>query len=350
MTPLKTFYHPDHIYHDPDSLNTPDQPSGGAFSEVAQRALIIHAVLQRASLGPIFPPVDFQMGPIEAVHTPDLLRLLQTAYQTHAAQTGRAEPLMPDTFALGRFSVQMPRSIPGQLGAYCFGIYTPIFERTWEAAYWSTQVALTAAAQVTAGDRLAYALCRPPGHHAAADMFGGFCYLNNVAIAADWLARSGRRVAIVDVDYHHGNGTQAIFYDRADVLFCSLHADPHDEYPYYWGYADETGTGSGEGANYNYPLPFGTDEETYLAALDDALTEVRHFSPDILLISLGLDTFVSDPVVTPGGGFKLQTDSYARIGQRFATLNLPTVVIQEGGYYLEALGANVISFFKGILN
>jgi len=349
MTTLKTFYDLSHVHHDPGQLNTPDQRPDRAFNEVPRRGLIIHQAVREAGLGPILSPADFGLAPLEAVHIPEFLRLLQTAYQAHAVQTGRAEPLWPDTFALGRFPAQMPRSIPGQLGVYCFGLYTPIFEYTWEAAYWSAQTALSAAAQLTSGDRLTYALCRPPGHHAAADLFGGFCYLNNVAIAADWLTRAGGRVAIVDVDYHHGNGSQAIFYRRADVLFCSLHADPNHEYPYYWGYAGETGSGPGEGANHNYPLPFGTDESAYFVALDDALRKVRRFGPDFLLISLGLDTFEGDPVTVPGGGFKLQTASYARMGQKFAALDLPTAVIQEGGYHQEALGANVVSFLNGLM-
>lgn len=175
-------------------------------------------------------------------------------------------------------------------------------------------------------------------------MFGGFCYLNNAAIASQWLVEKGQRIAILDLDYHHGNGTQEIFYGRADVLTCSIHADPLHEYPFYWGFADEYGIGAGENYNFNFPLPLGTQQAAYLVALDIALRRIRAFVPDTLVISFGADTLQDDPV----GGFKLTVESYGRIATQIAALDLPTLVIQEGGYLLPQLGSCVVSFLQGL--
>ncbi|MCB2038972.1 MAG: histone deacetylase family protein, partial [Ottowia sp.] len=215
-------------------------------------------------------------------------------------------------FAVWRTPARVGKSIWAELGYYCYDTSSPIFARTWDAAYWSAQCAVSAAVDVHAGAPVAYALCRPPGHHASRDLYGGFCYLNNAAIAAQWLADHGARVAIVDVDYHHGNGTQAIFYARRDVLFCSLHADPDADYPFFWGFADERGEGPGLGTNMNFPLPLGTTADGYLAALDAALAYVGDFGADVVVLSLGFDTYVDDPV----GGFRLTTADYARVGAR----------------------------------
>jgi acetoin utilization deacetylase AcuC-like enzyme len=192
---------------------------------------------------------------------------------------------------------------------------------------------------VRAGNRAAYALCRPPGHHAAADLYGGFCYLNNTAIAARSL---GKQVAILDIDYHHGNGTQLIFYDDAEVLFCSLHADPDDDYPYYWGGAGERGSGAGSGFNHNWPLPQNTGDEAYLTALDEALEVVAKFGPRYLIVSAGFDTIAGDPV----GGFRLSMAGLRAVGLRIAALGVPVVIVQEGGYLLERLGESAVAFLS----
>jgi acetoin utilization deacetylase AcuC-like enzyme len=273
------------------------------------------------------------------------LALLQTAYQDLAAEEGQPRPVIPDTYLVGQAARQTPRTIYGRLGLHCFDTSSPIFEHTWEVAYWSGQVALNAAAAALGGERVAYGLCRPPGHHATANLYGGFCYLNNAAIAAHWLAGQGKRVAIVDVDYHHGNGTQAIFYGRDDVFFCSIHADPADDYPYHWGYADERGEGAGEGYNLNIPLPLGTGEATYLPALERVLQRVADYRPDVVVVSLGVDTAEGDPVSL----FRLQTETFRRMGQMFAGLGGPLVIVQEGGYLLIKLGENVVSFLRGVL-
>ncbi len=206
----------------------------------------------------------------------------------------------------------------------------------------------------------AYALCRPPGHHAAADLYGGFCYLNNAAIAARSLASEAgatrlppdkggavapTKMAILDIDYHHGNGTQEIFYADPSVLFCSLHAHPDDDYPYYWGEADERGEGAGEGYNRNWPLPQETDDAVYLAALDEALAVIRAFAPRYLVVSAGFDIAAGDPV----GGFNVTREGFNAIGRRIAALSLPTTIVQEGGYLLETLGENAAAFLRAFI-
>ena len=341
---LPIFYDPHHVRHDPAGLHTYDPRNAAYYVEVARRGELIYHALQAAGLGPIQPPQDWGMAPLAAVHTPALLELLATAYQQLAREAGAPRPVIPETYQVNPAGVRRPRTIFGRLGQHCFDIASPIFAHTWDVAYWSAQVALSAAAAVQAGQPWAYALCRPPGHHATADMYGGFCYLNNAAIAAQWLAGQGRRVAILDVDYHHGNGTQAIFYTRPGIFFCSIHADPLDEYPYYWGYADERGAGPGLGTTLNLPLPLGCDEAGYWPALQTACAAIAAFAADVLVISLGVDTFVGDPA----GGFRLHTGSYGRMAREIAALRLPALIIQEGGYRLDALGENVAAFLSAL--
>jgi acetoin utilization deacetylase AcuC-like enzyme len=341
---MLTFYYPNHHIHDPALMHRPDVPHSIIYySEIARRGQIIHDAVATAGLGNIEPPQDFGLPPIVEVHRHDFVDFLQNAHARLVAETGR-QVATPDAFSLGRRPRHKPVSIWGLLGYYCFDVGSPIFAGTWEAAYWSAQTAVTAADAVNNGEHLTYALCRPPGHHTAADLYGGFCYLNNAAIATQWLVEEGQRVAILDLDYHHGNGTQEIFYGRADVLTCSIHADPLHEYPFYWGFADEYGLGAGENHNFNFPLPVGTREPAYLVALDIALRRIRAFVPDCLVISFGADTLEGDPV----GGFKLSVESYGRIATQIAALELPTVVIQEGGYLYSQLGSAVVSFLKGL--
>lgn len=342
---MHIFYYPGHTKHDPALLHRPDMPRRNAYyAEVAERGVLIHTAVVEAGLGSVSPPGDFGLGPITEVHRHEMLGVLQAAYDRFFLETG-SEPAIPDTFNPGHRPQRQSQTILGLLGQYCFDTSSPIFKETWDAVYWSAQTAISAAALVTAvGEEKSYALCRPPGHHASANLFGGFCYLNNAAIAANWMVQQGMRVAILDIDYHHGNGTQDIFYGRSEVLFCSIHADPFKEYPYYWGFADEYGRGAGKGYNFNFPLPLNTKEAGYLQALDKALTRIQAFVPDALVISLGVDTAKGDPV----GGFQLEQASYGRIGTKIARLNLPTVVIQEGGYLLPALGPNVVNFLQGL--
>ena len=208
----------------------------------------------------------------------------------------------------------------------------------------SADVALTGQAMVASGEPAVFSLCRPPGHHAGRDFCGGYCFLNNAAIAAEaFLAGGAARVAILDIDYHHGNGTQSIFYDRDDMLFASLHGHPLQEYPYYLGFEDETGAGAGEGCNANFPMRHGTGFDVWGTALDSACERVAGFGADVLVVSLGVDTFEDDPI----SKFKLVSDDYLRIGARIAALGMPTLFIMEGGYAVEAIGVNAVNVLTG---
>jgi len=336
-----TVYAQQHTLHATDQITVNGEP--WITEEVPARAEIIRQAITEAHLGEIIPPQDFGMPPIQKVHDPGLLAYLENIYTTHAAANGGdAAPVFPTTFAT-RAPRHTTRSPDGLKGYYCFEIYTPVLAGTWTAAYWSAQCALTAAALLDAGARSGYALCRPPGHHAAYDLYGGFCYLNNAAIAARSL---GASTAILDIDYHHGNGTQELFYQDPHTLYCSLHADPDEEYPYFWGGADETGAEAGLGTNYNLPLPRGTGDEAYLAALELALKRIQEFAPRYLVVSLGLDIAAGDPV----GGFNISVEGMAEIGRRIQALELPTLIVQEGGYHLDVLGSYALAFlsnFKG---
>ncbi|MBE2197883.1 MAG: histone deacetylase family protein [Anaerolinea sp.] len=343
---MHTFYYADHSRHNPGQFNQAEGTGGRyLYLELPERVKIIRDAIRAAHLGPIIPPGDFGIEPIGEVHDYGMLNLLQSGYRL-LRETPQSPPYTPDTFSVRTYSKHTPRSILGLFGYYAFDIYAPIMEHTWNVAYWSVQTAVSAAALVLAGsDKVAYALCRPPGHHASVSLFGGYCYLNNAAIAANWLVQQGQRVAIVDIDYHHGNGTQSIFYNRSDVLVCSIHADPFNEYPYYWGYADEYGEGTGQNYNFNFPLPQGAQETLYLRTLEQALTKVRLYVPDVVIISLGLDIAEGDPE----GGFRLKNESLQMIGAHLRQLNLPLVVVQEGGYRLDTLGDSAVSFFQGLL-
>jgi acetoin utilization deacetylase AcuC-like enzyme len=290
----------------------------------------------------VLAPPDLGLDPILAVHDAGFVHFLQTAYADAAAYFKQAAPVFPSTFSVRR-GLRRPKGFLGQAGYYAFGVGSPLLEGTWTAAYGSAQCALAAAQAVRAGQPAAYALCRPPGHHAAADLYGGFCYLNNAAIAARWLSGpEAAPVAVLDIDYHHGNGTQSIFYDDPGVLFCSLHAHPDDDYPYYWGAADERGANAGLGCNHNWPLPQAIEDDAYLAALDEALGVIAAFQPAYLVVSIGFDIAAGDPV----GGFNISPAGLAAIGQRVAALPYGKVLVQEGGYLLERLGENALAFLS----
>ena len=333
---MHSFYSDKHRLHNTDGVRLGDHPF--ITDEIPARADILLDAVRAANFGPVLEPSDFGLEPILAVHDAGFVEHLRAVYDASARLYQRAEPVFVSTFS-PRSAQRRARGIVGQTGYYAYGVGSPILEGTWEAAYWSAQCALAAASRVRAGDRAAYALCRPPGHHAAADLYGGFCYLNNAAIAARSL---GKQVAILDIDYHHGNGTQLIFYNDPDVLFCSLHADPDDDYPYYWGGADEQGSGAGTGLNRNWPLPQNTGDADYLAALDEAIAVVASFAPRYLIVSAGFDTIAGDPV----GGFRLSTPGLRDVGQRIAMLGVPVVIVQEGGYLLERLAESAVAFLS----
>lgn len=336
------------VYSDRHKLHPTDRPMPGYgrdYPETPERVERIRYAVEAAWFGPLAPPTDFGLGPIEAVHTAGLLDHLRTAFEASRGDVKGKEPYIPHTFAV-RGRRPAADGHPGSFGAWAFDTGCPIFEKTWEACYWSTQAALTAAQHVEASGEPAYALIRPPGHHAGPDFHGGFCYTNHAAVAARYLQHlSGGRVAVLDIDYHHGNGTQEVFYADPQVFYASLHADPAAEYPFYWGFADERGEGEAAGTNLNVPLPFGTDDEAYLAALDGALAAVREFSPKYLVLSAGFDLMRGDPVPR-GGGFRVTLKGLREIGERVAGLGLPTVIVQEGGYNVERLGEYAVTLLR----
>jgi acetoin utilization deacetylase AcuC-like enzyme len=336
VNPVRIVFSDRHQLHATDEVVRDGRPY--AVEEVPARADIILSACQAARLGEVGPPVDHGLGPILAVHRADFVDHLRGAYAEHAARSGEASPLFANDYP-PRTARRRPGGFAGLKSYYAFGKDDPILEGTWSAAYWSAQCAVTAAELARAEGETAYALCRPPGHHAGVDTYGGYCYLNNAAIAARQLHA---RAAILDIDYHHGNGTQEIFYSDPSVMTCSIHADPDDEYPYYWGGADERGDGPGLGFNHNWPLARGADDAAYLAALNEALVAIRSFGPQHLIVSAGFDIVAGDPV----GGFKLTTEGLRQIGARIAELarSVPTVIVQEGGYLLDTLGENAIAF------
>jgi acetoin utilization deacetylase AcuC-like enzyme len=312
----------------------------GGFVPFAESPARAEAI--RAALGPTQAPADHGEGPLRAVHDEAYLAFLWAAHKDWRA-AGRDGDASGYAWPVVRRRPLDLERIDARLGRYSFDASSPIAAGTWEGAYWSAQTALTALDAVLAGDRAAFALCRPPGHHCGADYLGGYCYLNNAAIAAQAAVAAGKRVAILDIDYHHGNGTQDIFYARGDVLFVSIHADPRMDYPYFWGHADETGDGAGEGLNLNIPLPRGIDFQAYGPALDRGLERVASFDPDLLVISYGADTYAGDPI----SHFQLRTTDYFRIARSISELGIATLIVMEGGYATDALGANVASFLAG---
>ncbi|WP_299755029.1 histone deacetylase family protein [uncultured Chloroflexus sp.] len=350
---MNIFLSADHHRHDPpfEILDGKTVP----YFETPQRVTIILAALQAAGFAPPVTAPPATIAELATVHTPDYLDYLAHAYERWQA-AGLRGPVMPSAWPLPGLRVRSdcPQAAAGR---YTFDLSAPITAGTFAAARASAGAALAGAAALLQGERFAYALCRPPGHHAAANLAGGYCYLNNAALAADRLARAtatadttwtlrAPAVAVLDIDYHHGNGTQSIFYERNDVLTVSLHADPAREYPYFLGYADERGAGAGEGYNLNIPLPAGTGDSEYLAALAQALQAIADYGPRYLVVSAGFDTFHADPL----GDFELTTAAYRAIGAAIGQLGLPTLIVQEGGYAIEALGTNVATLLDGVIS
>jgi acetoin utilization deacetylase AcuC-like enzyme len=301
--------------------------------EVPERAHILRAALDAAGYV-VTPPQAFGTAPLAAVHTQRYLDFLRTGHAQWQALGDAAPEIIPNAFPMGR-DPGYPASVVGRAGMHQGDMACPINGGTWDAACAAADIALTAAELVRTGTRFAYGLCRPPGHHAYADHAAGFCFLNNAAIAAQYLRdRGAARVAILDVDVHHGNGTQDIFYDRDDVLFVSLHADPSGFYPFFWGYEHQRGDGAGEGATLNYPIPIGSGDEVFLTTLDRALDAMQNWAPDCLVVSLGLDISESDPYAA----LEVSGDGFERIGRAMAAFGRPAVILQEGGYISPVLG------------
>jgi acetoin utilization deacetylase AcuC-like enzyme len=312
--------------------------------EMPRRVEMILARVREVGLGEVREPERFGEAPVRRVHADGFVDFLATAWRDWTAE-GRTHDALPLVWPVRSLrGDRVPEFIDGKLGYYSLDAGVPITGGTWEAVQASADVALTGGRALLDGQSAVFSLCRPPGHHAATAAMGGYCYLNNAAIAAQYLVDQGRaRVAILDVDYHHGNGTQEIFYHRKDVLFASLHADPRVEYPYFLGYADERGEGDGAGFTHNYPLPLGTTWDAYGPALDDACAKVAAFAPDALVVSLGVDTYEHDPI----SQFRLGSDDFPRIGAGIATCRCPTLFVMEGGYAVEDIGVNAVNVLTG---
>ena len=307
--------------------------------EKPSRAETVLRVVRESGLGEISAPEAFSLEPVLAVHDADYIAFLETAWQEWR-DAGYAGEVIASVWPARRMQSRVPRFIDGKVGYYAMAAETSISEGTWAAALASKDVALTGAKALLDGERGVFSLCRPPGHHAALDMYGGYCFLNNAAIAAQYLRDHGAvRVAILDIDFHHGNGTQDIFYQRDDVLFCSLHGDPEDAFPHFLGYADETGSGPGAGFNRNYPMPPGTPFEQWQEALADALARMVEFSPQYLVVSLGVDAFENDPI----SFFKLTSADFLTTGEMIGELDIPTLFVMEGGYDVDEVGVNVVN-------
>jgi acetoin utilization deacetylase AcuC-like enzyme len=314
------------------------------------RADAIREVLATDPRFDIVEPDVWDAAPIEAVHDAGLVRFLERAWADYQVRHPGTHDVVPDVFAMpglmeGMGAFRPPAVIDQELGTWCFETTTPLTEGTYDAARSAVDVSLSATDAVIRAGGAAYGLCRPPGHHAPTGLYGGYCFFNNAAIAAHHAATSlGVKVTVLDVDYHHGNGTQQIFYGRDDVQYVSLHGDPARAYPYLSGFADELGAGRGSGANLNLPLAAGTDDDGYLAALAGALEAIEAFGASLVVVSLGVDTFHTDPIsdlAVTGDGFRGQ-------GELVAQLALPTVVLQEGGYDVDAIGDNVRNFLLGL--
>lgn len=336
---MKAFFADEQRRHYPESFLV-----NGVFKpnpESPDRVDLLLAGARDAGLA-IERPADFGLTPILAAHDERYLQFLETAHDRWRRIEGASQSVTPNIHPVARNN-HYPDSVVAQAGWHLLDASAPISADTFESARWSANCALAAADAVRAGERAAYALCRPPGHHARQDAAAGFCYLNNSAIAATRLRESHTKVAILDVDLHHGNGTQDIFYARDDVMTVSIHADPTRFYPFFWGSADQRGSGPGEGYNMNFPLPRGAKDDAFLTALDEALLLIEDYRPGAMVVALGLDAYEGDPF----GGLAVTTEGFRRIGAMIGGARLPAVIVQEGGYLCDDLGRNLAAFLSG---
>jgi acetoin utilization deacetylase AcuC-like enzyme len=341
---MRIFFSEEHRRHFPQA-----ELHGGQFVTPFERPSRVEFVLARLKdrgFDDIVAPGDFDPSPVAKVHDAGYLKFLATAWEKWTAAGYRGE-IIPACFPIRRMrNDRPPADIDGQAGYYAFAAETAITAGTWAAAAASCSSAEAAARYISSGAHAAFALCRPPGHHAGIDHFGGYCFLNNAAVAAQTMLDGGaRKAAVLDVDFHHGNGTQDIFYRRGDVFIASIHGRPEDAFPHFLGFADETGEGEGEHTNLNLPLPPGTGAPVWFSALDHALTRIEEFGAEALVVSLGVDAFRDDPI----SFFKLSSDDFTRCGARIAHAGLPTVFVLEGGYAVEAIGVNVVNALEGFL-
>lgn len=315
--------------------------------EKPQRADFVLAELERRNLGQIVTPQGVPLMSLEKIHSPRYLDFLRHAWQEWVAldAANAQKDAFPAVWPVRSLRADIePDNFCAKLGLYSMDSGTPLTAGTWIAAKTGADCAINAAHALHLGERVSFALTRPPGHHAGSDFFGGYCFLNNAALAAQHLLDDGAsRVAILDIDYHHGNGTQSIFYERSDVMFVSIHADPRTDFPFYLGHADEVGKGAGEGYNLNLPLPQKSSVNAWFAALETACIRIAASQAQALVVSLGVDTYAHDPI----SSFLLQSGDYLRVGTRIAQLGLPTVFVFEGGYAVNEVGVNVVNVLEG---
>jgi len=334
---MRSFFHPEQLLHHPRSYYSRGQMR--TPQEVPERA---QNLLKAAkALGfEIQQPADFGLDPLLAVHGAPYLAFLEEAWlRWKEVPEDWGDEVMSNIF------VREPNALRGilaQAGRYLADGSCPVGELTWRSAYWSAQSAVAAAKAIVDGEPAAYALCRPPGHHARAEAAGGFCYVNNAAVAAQVLRERFQRVAVLDTDMHHGQGIQEIFYARNDVLYVSIHGNPTNFYPGVAGFDDERGEGEGEGFNLNLPMPHGASEDLFMEKLEQSLAAVKDFQADALVLSLGFDIYELDPQ----SKVAVTREGFARLGERTRSLGLPCVIVQEGGYHLQTLESNAQAFFE----
>ncbi len=319
----------------------------GKYREPAEqpaRADILLKGAQAAGLDHIAPE-DFGPGPRAAIHDPRFLDFLENVHGQWLALGDVSDEVVATIRPVAR-TATYPEHVIGRIGWHMMDTSCPLNGETWASVVASANAAVSGAALLLDGAQEAYALCRPPGHHAYTGHCGGFCFLNNVAIATQHLRQAHERIAVLDIDVHHGNGTQGIFYNRSDVLTVSLHGDPMDYYPFFYGHASERGEGAGEGFNFNHPLPVKSKDDVWLRALDCALGTIRTYAPGALVIALGLDAYEKDPLM----GGAVTKSGFAQMAEKISELGLPTLLVQEGGYLQDDLADNLQSFLTGFLS
>ena len=338
---MKTIYSEKHIQQ-----NSKSELAGGQLIkpyECPERMeYILHEINSR-NLGEVYKPQETDLKIVKKVHDPKYVEFLEQAWidWKNEGYQGEAIPTVWPSRSMN--SKKIPNHIEGKLGYYCLANETSISQGSIDGAYEAVKVVLTAT-DMLKYEKSLFALCRPPGHHASKDQYGGYCFFNNIAIAAERLIGKGaNKIFILDIDFHHGNGTQAIFYNRSDVYFASIHGDPKLAFPHFLGYANEKGNGAGEGYNINYPMQPGIPYVEWTKALDDAIDKIKSYQPEALLISLGVDTYEQDPI----SFFKLKSDDFFDVGKKIASCNLPTLFVMEGGYAIKEIGINTVNVLKG---
>lgn len=337
---MKTFFHAEQRLHHPRTYFSRGKMR--APQEVPERATALLSAMHRLGFD-VQAPIDHGVAPLRAVHSLAYLRFLESAYRRwHALDEDWGDEVISNIFVR---SPNALRGILAEAARYLADGSAPVGQHTWHSAYWSAQSAVSGAEALLAGERFAYALSRPPGHHAGIDSAGGFCFLNNAAIAAQHLTARFPRIVVLDPDMHHGQGIQEIFYQRDDVLYISIHGDTTNFYPAVSGFEEERGEGAGLGYNLNLPMPHGSAEAVFFDRLAQACQAIRLFEPDALVLALGFDIHERDPQAKVA----VSTPGFGELGRTIASLDVPTLVVQEGGYYLEGLEANAVSFFEGLL-